>query len=134
MRIAEAQLVRAIHELSLEKGLGAGELGKALKNFLIRKRLTKRAGKVLRMLESYEDEQEGRVTVQATTAYVPTIETKHAIEKQVSALFGKEGEKAKIVFHEDREILGGVRLETGNSRYDFSLSRLLNELRKSFSK
>lgn len=134
MRIAEVQLARAIHELSLSKNLGGSELGKAVRSFLIRRRLTKRTGKILRALELYEEEESGKVTVHATTAHTLTPQAKHVIEEKVETLLGKESNKTRVIFHEDKKVLGGVKLETGNSRYDFSLSRSLDELRKSLSK
>lgn len=134
MRIAEAQLVRAIGELSHTKSMGTAELSKAVKKFLIRRRLTKRTGKILRALELYEDEEKGQVVVQATTAHPLSPEAKRAVEEKVATLFGKEREKTQVVFHEDKAIIGGVKLETRDSRYDFSLGRSLDELRKSLSK
>ncbi len=134
MRIAEAQLVRAIGELSHTKSMGTIELSKTVKKFLIRRRLTKRTRKILRALELYEDEEKGKVVVQATTARPLSPETKRVVEEKVVTLFGKGKEKTQVVFHEDKTIIGGVRLETRDSRYDFSLNRSLDELRKSLSK
>ena len=101
---------------------------------MIRRRLTKRTGKILRALELYEEEESGQVTVHATTAHTLTPQAKQAIEEKVETLLGKEGNKTRVIFHEDRKVLGGVKLETKNSRYDFSLKRSLDELRKSLSK
>lgn len=134
MRIAEAQLVRAIGELSQEKKIGEQTLLQSVKQFLMRKRLTKRIGKVVRALEAYEAETDHVVQVQATTAHALSHEAKKNIEVKAEELFGGKEKKTKVTFHEDKALIGGVRLETTNTRYDFSLSRTLLDLRKSFVK
>ncbi len=134
MRIAEAQLVRAIYELAEAKTLSEKELSLAVKSFLARKRLAKRTGKVLRALEAEREERNNLVMVHATMAHALSREAEESIQAKAEELFGKEGRKTITTFHESPKLLGGVRLETQNTRYDFSLTRTLVELHKSFAK
>lgn len=132
--MAETQLVRAIGELSTEKQLHGKDLAKAVKSFLVRKRLTKRVGKIVRALATYEANVAQLIPVQATTAHHPTRGLQETIEAKAQELFGGKGEKTKVTFQEDKTLLGGVRLETRDTRYDFSLSRTLLDVRKSLVK
>lgn len=134
MRIAEAQLARAIHELAISKTLSLPVLSQSVRQFLWRKRLTKRMGKFLRVLEAYEEEMAQLVTVKASTAHKLTAEAQHVIQQKAASLFGSETKTTHVTFHTDPTLLGGVRLETRDRCYDFSLKRSLDEVRKSFSK
>ncbi len=134
MRIAEAQLVRAVGELEKAGTMSSRDLSQVVKQFLVRKRLLKRTGKIVRALERYEEETTGVVTVKATTAHPLSPATEELIKKKAETLLAPGKEKIKISFHEDRALLGGVRLETTDTRYDFSLKRAFKELRKSLCK
>lgn len=131
--MAEAQLVRAITELSTEKQWGEKALVQVVKQFLMHTHLKKRTGKIVRALERYEEKQSGRVTVHVTSARPLSESLKGIIEKKTEKLFGPGKEKTKVKFHEDSELLGGVRLETMDTQYDFSLKRALNQLGKSLA-
>ena len=133
MRIAEAQFVRAVSELEEAQVLSPRQLAQAVKQFLARKRLLRRSGKIMRALEQYEEGQSGVVTVQVTSHQALSESTKEVVRKKAEALFAPGKDQVKLVFHEDPKLLGGVRLETLNTRYDFSLTRTLQELRKSLS-
>ncbi len=133
MRIAETQLVRAVGELDTAGVMSPHDLAQAVKQFLMRKRLLKRTGKIVRALERYEEEAQGVVRVQATTAHPLSRETAEFIQKKAETLLAPGKEKVTLSYHEDKMLLGGVRLETADTRYDFSLQRALQELRKSLS-
>lgn len=133
MRIAETQLAWALSELTEDKAFSAESLGQALRQFLVRKRLTKRTRKILRAFETETNKRAGVVLVQATLAHLPTAAVKEVIEKKAAELFGDQHTQTKLSFHTDPHLLGGVRLETASVRYDFSLNRSLTELRKSLS-
>lgn len=134
MRIAETQLVRAIHELAATKAAHVPELSQAVKRFLSRHRLTKRTGKLLRLLEAYEEDVAQTVTVQAKVAHQTSPALQQVIKQKAEVLFGTGEKKTNVTFHTDPTLLGGVRLETRDSAYDFSLKRSLKEIRKSFAK
>ncbi|TXG77279.1 hypothetical protein E6Q11_02990 [Candidatus Dojkabacteria bacterium] len=133
MRIAETQLVRAVAELR-EKGQTSSELSRALMLFLQRKRLMKHAAKILRSLEEYTAQQAGLVRVEATSARPLSEAVKHQVQKKAEELFGGKDTKTAVHFREDPQLLGGVKLETNTTRYDFSLGRTLLDLHKSLVK
>ncbi len=133
MRIADTQLALALSELMGDKAFPVERLGQALRQFLVRKRLTKRTGKILRALEMETNRHASVVLVQATLAHRPTVALKETIKKKATELFGDNHTQTQVSFREDLSLLGGVRLETGSVRYDFSLHRSLTELRKSLS-
>lgn len=133
MRIAETQLVRAVEQLR-EEGMTPHELSRALMRFLQRKHLMKRSTKILRSLETYTLEQAGRVMVDATIAHAPSDTIKQQVEEKAEALFGGKGKKVKVTFHQNPQLIGGVRLETTTTRYDFSLRRTIIDLHKSLVK
>lgn len=131
--MAEAQLVRAIGELETGKQMSARELAQAVKAFLTRKRLLRRTGKIMRALDRYEAAQAGIVLVTVTSAHSLGESTKEVIKKKAEALLAPGRDKVKLDFEEDPKLLGGVRLETTDTRYDFSLKRALNQLGKSLA-
>lgn len=133
MRIADTQLALALSELMGDKAFPVERFGQVLRQFLVRKRLTKRTGKILRALETETDKRAGIVLVQATLTHPPTDSVKEMIQRKATELFGDNHTQTQVSFREDPSLLGGVRLETGSVRYDFSLHRSLTELRKSLS-
>jgi len=131
MRIAEAQLVRAAGELAQEGVLKGSEIADSIVRLLKRKRLGRRLGKVERALDRYSEEksQELAVLVTSTRALEPAERSK--IEAQATALLGKSEWKAVLEFRVDPSLIGGIRIETADTRYDGSVSRTLRELHKS---
>lgn len=134
MRIAEAQLARAIGMLEEAGAMSGAELAQAIRQFMTRKRLLKRSTKMARAMEVYEQARTRVVPVRVTVSHAFPVELKHTLEEQAQALLGSEREKVAVTFYEDKSLLGGVKFETDDTRYDFSLARSLHQLRKSLCK
>lgn len=131
MRIAEAQLVRAAGELQKEGVVAGPGLARAFGRFLRRKRLGRRAGKILRALDAYIEAESGVIAVTATSARPLSLDERKQIENSAAALLGKAGSQVAIEFREDPTVIGGLRLETSDMRYDSTVARGLRELRTS---
>ncbi len=131
MRIAEAQLVRAAGELH-KAGVVAGvDLASAFGQFLRRKRLGRRSGKILRALDAYVESESGVIAVLATSARPLSPAEQKQVETSAASLLGKPGRQVAIEFCEDPSVIGGLRLETSDVRYDSTIARGLRELHKS---
>lgn len=133
MRIAEAQLVRAAGELQKEGVVTGAGLASAFGRFLRRKRLGRRAGKVLRALDAYVESESGVIAVRVTTARSLSEAQRKQIEVSATGLLGKPGRQVAIEFHEDPAVIGGFRLETNDTRYDCTVARGLRELHTSLT-
>lgn len=133
MRIAEAQLVRAAGELQKEGVVAGPGLASAFGRFLRRKRLGRRAGKILRALDVYVESVSGVIAVTATSARPLSLEERKQIEASAAVLLGKDGQKVRIEFCEDPAVIGGLRLETRDTRYDSTVARGLRELHTSLT-
>lgn len=131
MRIAEAQLVRAAGELQKEGVVVGADLALAFGRFLRRKRLGRRAGKILRALDSYVEGASGIMAVTVTSARPLSDAERNQIEVSAAKLLGKDGCRVVIEFREDPTVIGGIRLETSDTRYDSTVARGLRELHTS---
>lgn len=131
MRMAEAQLVRAAGELAKEGKLSGAELVRSVTNFLKRKRLTRRVGKITRALDQYIEEESNTVNGIVTSARALSDVERRAVESEAATLLGKQEKKVTLEFREDSSLIGGIRIETADTRYDRSVSRALRELHKS---
>ncbi|MEP7162320.1 MAG: F0F1 ATP synthase subunit delta [Candidatus Moraniibacteriota bacterium] len=126
MRISERQLAEAVAELLQEKKETKELVFQNLIAFLRRKRLLRRTGKIVESLEKYLNEKEGRLPVIVTTATALSSAEQNKVEKEARMLF--PGKKLMLTFREKAALLGGIRIETENTRYDATLSRSLEKL------
>ena len=131
MRIAEAQLVRAAGELVKEGQLKSGEMAASIIRLLKRKRLGRRLGKVERALTAYAEQESKTLSVLVTSTRVLEGAERKEIAKKAAVLLGKSDWEAVLEFCEDPSLIGGIRIETADTRYDQSVSRVLQELHKS---
>lgn len=131
MRIAEAQLVRAAGELAQAGSLKGGEIAQSIMQLLRRKRMNRRLGKVERALARYVEQESRTLSVLVTSARALETTERAEIEKQATTLLGKSDWQATFEFREDPSLIGGIRIETADMRYDQSVSRALRELHKS---
>lgn len=131
MRIAEAQLAKAVSELQKEGQIAAGELVQAFAAFIRRRKLARRAGKISRALDAQAEVESGTVRVVVTSARSLSAVERKRINTAASDLLGKSGRQAVIEFREDATVIGGVRLETSDSQYDATVARAVRELHKS---
>ncbi len=131
MRIVDAQLARAVGELHTSGQLKGSDLAAALAQFLRRHRLGRRAGKISRTLEAHVAAMSGNLSIKATTAHPLDALWRKRVTEEAARLLGKSGQGVAIEFHENPALIGGLRLETGDTRYVGSVSRALRELHKS---
>ena len=131
MRIAEVQLVRAAGELQKEGVRAGSDLANAFGRFLRRKRLGRRAGKILRALDAYVESESGSIAVTATSVRPLSLAERKQVEVSAAALLGKTGHQVAIEFRENSTVIGGIRLETSDTRYDSTVARGLRELHTS---
>lgn len=131
MRIAEAQLVRAAGELQ-EEGIVAGAaLASAFGRFIRRKRLGRRARKIIRALDAYVEAELGIIAVAVTSARPLADVERKRVAASAATLLGQAGRKVVLEFREDPAVIGGLRLETSDTRYDSTVARGLRELQMS---
>lgn len=131
MRIAALQLVQAANELHEEGKLSVADLRTSFAHFLERRKGLRRAGKMERALEHLAEKTSGIIRVSATSA-APLGPTERTLATSEAArLLGLPAGQLAIEFREDPAVIGGIRFETQDWRYDHTLSRALSELRKS---
>lgn len=129
MRLLPKKIASAV--LSLEQGgAEASELAKNLVAFLRRKRSLRLLTSVERSLEKLVDEREGRTKVVVVAAQPLDGTMQNLLKEKVQQLFGQDGKKVESIFQEDQKLIGGVRIFTEDTQYDFSLSRVLKELKR----
>lgn len=131
MRIAEAQLVRAAAELAKEGKLESKAIAESVVRILKRRRMARRIGKVERALAAYTEAESKTLSVIVTSARALESAERGEIEKRATALLGKSDWQAALEFRVDQSLIGGIRIETADTRYDQSVSRALRELHKS---
>lgn len=131
MRIAEAQLVRAAAELAKEGELEGKAIADSVIRILKRRRMARRVGKVERALAAYTEAESKTLSVIVTSARPLELAEQGEIEKRATALLGKSDWQAALEFRVDQSLIGGIRIETADTRYDQSVSRALRELHKS---
>lgn len=129
MRLLPNKIASAV--LSLEQGgAEASELAKNLVAFLRRKRSLGLLTSVERSLEKLVDEREGRTKVVVVVAQSLDETMQNLLKEKVQQLFGQDGKKVESIFQEDPKLIGGVKIFTEDTQYDFSLGRVLKELKR----
>ena len=131
MRIAEAKLVQAVGELQQEGRVTGAALARAFGAFLRWKRLMHRGGKISRALAAYTQEQSGIIPVHVTSAHSLAPAEQARVKQDAARLLGKAGHTTAVEFRQDQALIGGLRLETSDARYDATIARGIKELRKS---
>lgn len=131
MRIPEAQLAKAVGELQKEGGIPARDLAQAFGSFLRRKRFARRAGKIARALDAYVENESKVVRASVTSARPLSPLERVQIEAAAATLLGKPNQAVALEFYEDPSVIGGIRLETADTRYDSTVARAVRELHKS---
>jgi F0F1-type ATP synthase delta subunit len=129
MRLLPNKIASAV--LSLEQGgVEASELAKNLVAFLRRKRSLGLLTSVESSLEKLLDEREGRKRVTVVSAQQLDGAMRSALAEKAQQLFGYDGKKVESLFQEDPKLIGGVKMFTEDTQYDFSLTRILKELKR----
>lgn len=129
MRLLPNKIAFAV--LSLEQGgAEASELAKNLVAFLRRKRSLGLLASVESSLERLLNEREGKKKVTIVSAQQLDGAMRSALVEKAQQFFGQDGKKVESIFQEDPQLIGGVRMFTEDTQYDFSLSRVLKELKR----
>ncbi len=129
MRLLPTKIAAAVLALEAE-GVGAGDLTKNLVAFLRRKRSLRLLVPTKRSLERLIDEQEGKRRVTAIVPQQLEKTIQDMIRGKAQSLFGGAGKEVELTFQEDPQLIGGIRILTEDTQYDFSLSRSLKELKR----
>lgn len=129
MRFVPTKIAEALLELEAEHTLSTRDTRASLMAWLRRKRLLRALPQVVVALEQLTEKRDRTIWVTATVAHTPESNLKHRIESEVQQLFGKGDVKTQVAFTEDSTLIGGVRLSTNDTQYDFSLRRRLQALR-----
>lgn len=114
---------------SLTEGKSGAELERTLKDvvrFLDRKRLLGKQNAILESLNTLINKTEGIIEVNVTSSHPLTdhikTELKHALKERYGA------NEVRMTEHEDKELLGGMRIEVGEEVLDLSLKNKVAQL------
>lgn len=119
---------KRIMKLAFEDKVGRPVLGLLL--LLVEKRREPLLDNVVDEFDSYRDSHEGRVEARVTTARKMDPDLAKALRKAL-----EERTKKQVVLHEqiDPEVLGGIRVNLGDSVLDGTIRRGLQDMRRSFA-
>ena len=115
------------------KDMTSGKSGKELEdilvevvNYLVNKRLTSKSGEILKKLEELLDKDEG--VVRAKVTYKEKPEKK--LSDQLEELLKKRYKAKEMIIeqNENREILGGVKVEVGDEIIDLTFKNKIKQL------
>lgn len=128
-KISPKNLAESIYKAS--HGKAGAELSQVLKNsakMLAEKRLLGKSKDILKNLQEIIDKSEGIVRMKVVSAKALSSDEKKNLEHQT-----KEKYKAKSIvseFFEDKEVLGGIRVEVGDEVMDNTWRAGLKKLEK----
>lgn len=132
-RITATQYARALYEAT--KDAPHKDIPKVLSAFVTLLHRHKRSRLIPSIVKRYERHRDmtesiARVTVQ--TAHPLTVNARKAIESGVLKATGAQ--KVVLNEHIDERLLGGVRLQLGDTIYDGTIRARLNTLATTFTK
>lgn len=115
------ELAEAI--LRLSEKLSEAKLTGAVAAFLIENRRTGELDAIMREVARLREQRDNLTEVTATSAF----KLNDGARKAIATLLGKK----KLIINEvvDREVLGGVRLETSELMLDLTVRNRLNQLK-----
>jgi F-type H+-transporting ATPase subunit delta len=116
---------RRILSMAFEGKVGRPVLG--LLNILVKKRREPLLDNIVEEFDHYRDRHEGRVQAKVTTARKLDADLAEALRAALEQRTGKT-----VVLHEriDPEVLGGIRVNLGDSVFDGTLRRGLQDMRR----
>ena len=128
-KISTKNIAVSIYEAT--DGKSGATLDVAIKNivnFLNNKNLLSQSPQILAELERIIDKKDGRVKMKVTSASDVGSEKKLALEDKIKTKY-----KAKEVvseYLEDKNVLGGMKIEVGEDMMDYTYRNKLNQLEK----
>ncbi len=126
-KISTKNIALAIHEST--KGKTDGALHKSVADvveYLAKKRLLSKAPDILKQLEKIIDKEEGTVQAKITYKKSPPRKIIDDLEEML-----KKRYKAKTILveeKEDKNVLGGIKIEVGDEILDLTLKNKMNQL------
>ena len=123
MKISNRQFARNLYAALSE--VQEKDRTQVLKNFVemvYKKRKLSQMDRIIEEYIAYEKEMKGEVALTVTTAYTLVGDVKKILETRFGA-------NVSITEKVDRNILGGIILQTKNTIYDASLKASINQLR-----
>lgn len=111
----------------LRSGKDIKQVTKSLAAYLTQERRLSDAGAVVRELERLLLNEEGRLYVHSTTAFPLSEQQK----TEISQMFAKASRAKDIIIQEsiDKDVIGGVRLQTADHQLDLTVQRQLQRLK-----
>lgn len=128
-KISIKNLAKAI-ELETEHKSGA-ELSSTLTNvatFLYRKKLLNKSKDILEELEKEIDRKHGRIKMKVKSAVKLHEVDKKNLEHEIKLKY--QAKEIESYYTEDRNLLGGLRIEVGEEVIDTTYRNKLNQLQK----
>jgi F-type H+-transporting ATPase subunit delta len=126
-KLKRADKIRVMDELFADK-VGRPVLG--LLHVLIQKRREPVFDNIVEEFAKYRDEHEGRVHARVTSAR-PLAEDQ--LEALTNALAKSSGKTVQLKQEVNPAVIGGIRVNLGDSVLDGTVLRKMNELRRSFA-
>mgnify|MGYP001344886739 CR=1 FL=1 len=126
-KIYTKNLAQAIHEMT--KGKTGHELDTALSNvldFLVQKRMLRKTPEILKKLEEIINKEDGVVKVNITYRESPSKKISEEIEEILKKRY--KAKKMLVEVNEDKEMLGGIKIEVGDEVIDLTLKNKINQL------
>ena len=126
-KISTKNLAIAINEMT--KGKTDHELDVVLSNvvdFLAKKRMLRKTPDILEKLEEIINKEEGTVEAKITYKDIPTKKISDEIEEILKKRY--KAKKILTEINENKEMLGGVKIEVGDEVIDLTLKNKINQL------
>lgn len=126
-KISTKNIVLAIHEMT--KGKDGHELSLATQNitdYLAKKRMIPRTPEILRKLEEMINKEEGIVKANITYKDIPSVKISEEIEEILKKRY--KAKKILAITNEDKNMLGGIKIEVGDEVIDLTLKNKINQL------
>lgn len=121
-KVSQKDIARVIRSLSVD--MSSTRLSKVLASYLARERRTGELDAILREVSRQREVEDGVLEVDLTSAFPLSEGNKRELTKSVDA--------KKVVVNEtiDKNVIGGVRMETSISVLDLTVRNRLNRLKQ----
>lgn len=132
-KISPNKIAYAIYEATL--GKSGSELSAMLKNsvkLMKNKKLLNKSDDILKALEKLIDKKEGRIRMKVISAKALDKNQKDRIESEIKVKY--KAKEVKSEYIEDKEKLGGIRVEVGDEVTDDTWRNSLLKLEKELIK
>lgn len=130
MKYTAKQYAKTLYELTdSKKGKELEEMIKKFLLYLFRKNDFKKIESIINEFVKYSDEQSGVVRSEVISAIKLSSKDK---KKMANLLESMTGKKVILTEKEDKGLIGGVKILTGDKMIDGSLKNKINNFKKQF--